>query len=417
MRILVIFVAILGLTQAQNLRLVAVHDGQPGCFIRYEFERLWRNNFDQHAFWRCERWGEGAVRHECPPYTSFQDFWQTCLPNDNWLWTPYSDPPTRPGEQEIDQCEPIENPTPCPTSPPITTPPPEWNTTTTDDGWNTTTPDSSWNTTTPDSGDWNTTTPDSSWNTTTPDSGDWNTTTPDSGDWNTTTPDSGDWNTTTPDSGDWNTTTPDSGDWNTTTPDSGWNTTTPDPNWTTTPIDSETNTTRPSCPTCPPEQTTTTTELPPCTTDEPVDPTEETEEPSEPTDAPTEETSRPPCPTCPPEVTTTPAPCPTCPPTEGTSTPQTPTPPDEDTSGICPGAEEHQYAPGDMDCQPPPCTWEQWLDGTLYPSRNPQEFFQCGPGEGNMYVMPCGPGTCFSFTEQVCVHVVDWRNYCTATAK
>lgn len=206
MRCTVVFIVVLGaLGVGMGVDLVAEHDGQPGCFIRYEFERLWRNNFDQHAFWRCELWGVGAIRHDCPPHTSFQDSWQTCLPNDMWQWTPYSEPPTRPEEEVLDQCEPIESPTPCPTNPPITTTPtPEWNTTT--PIWNTTTPSS--NETDPTNPPCPTCPPAST--TTTPD---WNTTTPY---WNTTTPS---WNITTPES---NTTTP---DFSTTTPN--WNTTTP----------------------------------------------------------------------------------------------------------------------------------------------------------------------------------------------
>ncbi|XP_059622888.1 mucin-2-like [Phlebotomus argentipes] len=366
MRFIVICVALLGLFgAAKAVDVVAYNDGQPGCFIRYEFTRLWRNNFDQHAFWRCERWGEGAVRHECPPFTSFQDFWQTCLPNDVWEWTPYSDPPTRPDEEILDQCEPIENPTPCPTNPPITTPTPDWNTTTTDEGeWNTTTTDGGeWNTTTTDGGEWNMTTTDSGeWNTTTTDSGEWNTTTTDGGEWNTTTTDSGEWNTTTTDGGEWNTTTTDSGEWNTTTTDGGeWNTTqTPDfstsPNENESTPDPTTTTPGSSCPTCPPT-----------------------------------------CPTCPPETTT----------------PSIPTPPEEGETPkqLCPGAEPHQYVPGNHSCTAPTCTYDQWLDGTLYPTLSPVEFYQCGP-EGYLYTMPCAPGTCFSYDHQVCVHFRDWVYQC-----
>ncbi|GAB0099613.1 hypothetical protein DMENIID0001_155000 [Sergentomyia squamirostris] len=433
----ILTVAVLSAVGCVNgvLEVVATNDGQPGCFIRYEFERLWRNNFDQSAYWRCERWGEGAVRHECPPHTSFQDFWQTCLPNANWQWTPYSDPPTRPGEQEVDQCEPLENPTPCPTSSPITTPTPEWNSTTTGD-WNTTTPLPDWNTTT--TGDWNTTTP-GDWNTTT--TGDWNTTMPTppvntttpewntttTGDWNTTTPSpewntttTGDLNTTTP--GDWNTTTP--GDWNTTTT-GDWNTTTPSPEWnttttgdlnTTTPGDWNTTTPGDWNTTTPGDWNTTTphegntTRTPEFSTGFTTTPQDN--ESSPPPTTPTDDTdpTGPTCPTCPP-TTTTPAPCPTCPPPTQQPPPENPNP-----IGICPGATDKQHAAGDKDCAPPPCTWDQWLNGTLYPTRDPTKFFQCAPGEGNLYVMPCGPATCFSFEEQVCVHVHDWKNPCNAAS-
>ena len=85
---------------------------------------------------------------------------------------------------------------------------------------------------------------------------------------------------------------------------------------------------------------------------------------------------------------------------------------DIDLAGRCEGATDEQHNPGTMSCFRPECTLEQWLNGTLYPTRDPNFFFQCGPGTGNLYTMPCAPGTCFSFRHQVCVHVRDWQNDC-----
>ncbi|XP_055697274.1 integumentary mucin C.1-like [Phlebotomus papatasi] len=256
----------LGVVMGENLD--AQYDGQPGCLIRYEFDhRYWPNNFDRHAYWECQEWGVGAVRHECPPNMSFQASELKCVPDSDWQKTPYSEPPTRPGYTSHDQCEPF---TPCPTTESTTTTP--YTTTTT--------------------------------------------------------------------------------------------TTTPCTTTTTTPC-----------------TTTTTTEPAPYPTD-----------------------------TTPPCTTTSPKPCTTCP-TDPTRPPPTPEPFPVD--GECPGAAQHQYEAGPHSCEPPPCTAEQWLKGTLLPTRDPTKFFQCGPGVGNLFIMPCAPGTCFSFDHQVCVHNYDWKNPCT----
>lgn len=207
--------------------LVAPHDGQPGCAIRYEFRRQWRNNFNPENFWECTRWREAATQRNCPPFTRFQESWQTCVPENQWEWTPYMEPPTRPGSGQVEECDELETDTcECPDPTPPTPP----------------------------------------------------------------------------------------------------------------------------------------------TADPPVD-------------------------------TTTPII-----PTEG---------PDDKARLPCPGASDEQNgAVGEMSCFKPECTMQQWLDGTLYPTEDPTHFFQCGPGTGNIFRMPCGPGTCFSFRHQVCIHIRDWFPDC-----
>uniref|UniRef100_A0A1B0D0Y4 Chitin-binding type-2 domain-containing protein n=1 Tax=Phlebotomus papatasi TaxID=29031 RepID=A0A1B0D0Y4_PHLPP len=329
---------------AMGEMLRPLSDGQPGCLIRYEFGRYWPNNFDRHAYWECHVWGEAAVKYECPSNMSFQDIWQQCVPDADWQQTPYSEPPTKPGDTSHDQCEPLN----C-TSPPLTT-------------------------TTPHMTEPSTTTPCQTEPATTP---------------TTTTSCQTEPSTTT-------TTTP--------CPTEPSTTTTPcqtEPSTTTTPCQTEPSTTTTPCPT---ESSTTTT---PCLT-----------ESSTTTPCPTEiPTTTTPCQTEP-STTSTATPCPTEPSLTPTIPPHHPeqttttTPPNP--SGNCPGAQDGQYAPGPHSCAPPPCTWDQWQDEKLYPTRDPTKFYQCGPGVGNLYVMPCAPGTCFSFDVQGCVHVYDWKNPCTS---
>lgn len=82
-----------------------------------------------------------------------------------------------------------------------------------------------------------------------------------------------------------------------------------------------------------------------------------------------------------------------------------------DTVGTCVGAPDSAYLPGTMDCNALACTSQQYFNGTLYPTRNPQTFWQCA-NVNWIEEMPCAPGTCFDFKEQVCVHPIDWVNYC-----
>lgn len=81
-------------------------------------------------------------------------------------------------------------------------------------------------------------------------------------------------------------------------------------------------------------------------------------------------------------------------------------------TGVCPGAAPTAYAPGTMDCKAIGCSRDQYFNETLYPTRNPQTFWQCA-NVGWIEEMPCAPGTCFDFKKQVCVHSYDWVNHCT----
>lgn len=83
----------------------ADHDGQPGCATRFEFRRLWRNNLVPEQYWECRQWQEPARVRYCPVATRFLDSWQTCVPYEQWLWTPYLEPPTRPFNAAQDECE------------------------------------------------------------------------------------------------------------------------------------------------------------------------------------------------------------------------------------------------------------------------------------------------------------------------
>lgn len=77
----------------------------------------------------------------------------------------------------------------------------------------------------------------------------------------------------------------------------------------------------------------------------------------------------------------------------------------------CKGASEANSVPGIETCAAPKCTNQIVATNKLLPHRDPTKFYQCGPGL-NYYVMPCGPGTCFSFNRQVCVHPYQWKNPC-----
>lgn len=109
--VLILIIGLLATVSAQGgpppPELTADHDGQPGCATRYEFRRLWRNNLVPEQFWECRQWQEPAQVRYCPMATRFQDSWQTCVPNGQWQWTPYYDPPTRPGNFTADECEEV----------------------------------------------------------------------------------------------------------------------------------------------------------------------------------------------------------------------------------------------------------------------------------------------------------------------
>lgn len=234
------------------------HDGQPGCGIRYEFRRLWRNNFNPEVYWECVHWRNPALQRTCPSSTYFQDSWQTCVPFTQWQWTPYSEPPTRPGCEAVAECEEI-----------VVVPEPE-----TECPWK--------------------------------------------------------------------------------CPNNNQTMTTPGPDiQTTSEINLNVTSSSPA-----PNTTSIVTEVP--TTPEGG---------------------------------------------EGGGT-------DTEGMGRCEGASDYQHNPGTMSCFRPQCTISQWQEGTLYPTRDPTHFYQCGPGTNNLFTMPCAPGTCFSFRHQVCIHPRDWQNDC-----
>ncbi|XP_055705710.1 small proline-rich protein 2H-like [Phlebotomus papatasi] len=95
-----------------------------------------------------------------------------------------------------------------------------------------------------------------------------------------------------------------------------------------------------------------------------------------------------PCPPC--ETTTT------CPPCETTTTPCPPCPETEGPGGGGPGGPggpEDGYGP------PPDCTREQLP--RLFPTYHPEFFWQCR-SINDALIMPCGPGTVFSYELQYC---------------
>lgn len=77
---------------------VSTRDGQPGCRTRYEFTRFWRNNHQSGQYWECVSFGVPATIRNCPPATLFQDYWQTCVPETMYQWTPTYDAPSSPGD-------------------------------------------------------------------------------------------------------------------------------------------------------------------------------------------------------------------------------------------------------------------------------------------------------------------------------
>lgn len=99
-------------------------DGQPGCRSRFEFTKFFRHNINSNEFWECVRWDQPAQVRTCPPFTFFQDSWQTCVAERVFEWTPRIDPPTS-ALDNIQACEPVmqdvtEFP-PCPECPDCST--------------------------------------------------------------------------------------------------------------------------------------------------------------------------------------------------------------------------------------------------------------------------------------------------------
>lgn len=80
--------ALIGITAAYN-----GGDGRPGCQNEFEYQRLWRNNWDPTRYWMCEN-GE-AIPYGCAMDHFFYESRQDCVPRSEWRWTEPYDPPTR----------------------------------------------------------------------------------------------------------------------------------------------------------------------------------------------------------------------------------------------------------------------------------------------------------------------------------
>ncbi|CAD7082264.1 unnamed protein product [Hermetia illucens] len=70
-------------------------NGQPGCKTAEELGRLWRNNWDPTAYWKCEAAGQPAKLVRCSGQ-AFSDAEQKCVDWSCWVWTPPCDPPSKP---------------------------------------------------------------------------------------------------------------------------------------------------------------------------------------------------------------------------------------------------------------------------------------------------------------------------------
>lgn len=68
-------------------------NGRPPCVKPYEFERVWRNNFDPTKYWRCYRIGL-AVSYECQLQYLYLDSRQGCVHFTQWKWEEPYDPIT-----------------------------------------------------------------------------------------------------------------------------------------------------------------------------------------------------------------------------------------------------------------------------------------------------------------------------------
>lgn len=83
-------------SSSSSLWQLSTTDGQPGCRTRYELNFLWRNNWLDNSYWECRTFGQPAVARACPPGTFFQQHWQTCVPESQYIRTPTFDPPSTP---------------------------------------------------------------------------------------------------------------------------------------------------------------------------------------------------------------------------------------------------------------------------------------------------------------------------------
>lgn len=61
-------------------------------------------------------------------------------------------------------------------------------------------------------------------------------------------------------------------------------------------------------------------------------------------------------------------------------------------------------------CDEPVCECE--TNTIFYPDRDPYFYWVCVPGRTSPTLMPCAPGTWFSYKNQVCVDCDEWENPC-----
>lgn len=76
-------------------------NGQPGCQTPGELSPnpLWRNCFDQGAYWECETLGVNAVYRRCEavhgqPLTAFDPISRKCVTQEEWKWEFCGAPPS-----------------------------------------------------------------------------------------------------------------------------------------------------------------------------------------------------------------------------------------------------------------------------------------------------------------------------------
>lgn len=76
-------------------------DGQPGCQTPEELSPnpLWRNNWDQTAYWRCETLGVNAVAERCDNVwgvarQAFHPIRRECVAQEEWEWAAPVAPPS-----------------------------------------------------------------------------------------------------------------------------------------------------------------------------------------------------------------------------------------------------------------------------------------------------------------------------------
>ncbi|ALC45863.1 CG14645, partial [Drosophila busckii] len=73
------------------------HTGQPGCQTEQEIQvgnyRHWKR---KNAYWKCVTLGTPASLQYCKNGEGYLDDVKSCVPWDEWYWTPTVQPPSRP---------------------------------------------------------------------------------------------------------------------------------------------------------------------------------------------------------------------------------------------------------------------------------------------------------------------------------